>query len=60
MASSRNMADFGPFRAILGDLNDEIIQMTQFSPSTFHDLSDGIVEIPFPELFENLVYRALY
>ena len=62
MTSSRNMADniSGPFGAILGDLNDEILQMTQFSSSTFHDLSDGTIKIPFSELFEDLVYRDLY
>ena len=31
--------------------------MTPFSSSTFHDLSDGTIEIPFPELLENLGYR---
>ena len=46
MTSSRNTVDFGPYWAILGDLNDKILQMTPFSSSTFHDLSDGIIKIP--------------
>ena len=54
------MADFGPFGAIIGVLNDEILQMTQFSSSTFHNLSNGTIKITFSELFENLVYRDLY
>ena len=52
------MADFGPFGAILGYLNDEILQITPFSPSTFHRLSGGTIEIPSLEHFENL--RDLY
>ena len=60
MTSSRNTVDFGPYWAILGDLNDKILQMTPFSSSTFRDLSDGIIEIPFSELFENHLYRDLY
>ena len=55
MTSSRNMVDFGSFGTNLGDLNDEILQLTPFSSSTFHNLSNGTVQIPFPELFENLV-----
>ena len=47
MTSSRNMADFGSFWAIMGGLNDKILQRTPFSSSTFHDLSDKRVEIPF-------------
>ena len=35
----KKMADFGPFWVILGDINYEILQMTPFSSSTFHDLS---------------------
>ena len=60
MTSSRNMVDFGQFWAILGDPNDKILQMTPFSSSTVHDLSDGTINIRFSELFENLVYRDLY
>ena len=60
MTSSRNMVDFGPYWAILRDLNDNILQMTPFSLSTFHDLPDGTIKIPAWELFENLVYRDLY
>ena len=52
--------DFVPFWFILGDLSDEIRQMTPFSSSTFHDLSGKRVEIPFWELFKNFVYRDLY
>ena len=59
MTSSRNTVDFGPKWAILGDLNDKILQITPFSSSTFHDLSDGTIKIPFSELFENLVYFVL-
>ena len=54
------MMDYDPFEVILGDLNDEILQMTPFSSSTFHNLSEGIIKSPFSELFENLVYRDLY
>ena len=60
MTSSRNMADFGPFGAIFAYLNDEILQKTPFSPSTFRRLSDGTIKISSSELFENLVYRDLY
>jgi len=60
MTSSRKMADFGRFGAILGDLNNEILHMTPFSSSTLHDLSDGTVKIPFRERFKNLVNRDLY
>jgi hypothetical protein len=41
------MGDFGPFWVILGDINDEILQMTPFSSSTFHDLSEKIVKFRF-------------
>ena len=60
MTSSRNMADFGPFGAILGYLNYEVLQITPFSPNAFHRLADGTIKIPFLELFENFVYRDLY
>ena len=60
MTSSRNTVDFGPYWAILGDLNDKILQMTPFSLTTYHDFSDGIIEIPFSELFENHLYMDLY
>ena len=55
MTSPENIADFGSFGVILQDLNNEILQMTPFSSSTFHNLSDGTVEIPLPEPFDNLV-----
>ena len=54
------MMDFGSFGATLRDLNDEILRMTPFSSSTFHDLSDGKIKVPFLELIENLAYRDLY
>ena len=60
MTSSRKMTDFGPFGAILGDPNNEILHMTPFSSSTFHNLSDGTVKIPFGKHFANLDYRDLY
>ena len=60
MTSSKKMRDIWPFEAILGDLNSEVLQMTPISSSTFHDLSDRTVKIPFWELFKNFVYRDLY
>ena len=60
MTSSRNMADLESFWAIMGDLNGKILQMTPFSLSTFHYLSDGTIKISFSKLLENLVYRDLY
>ena len=61
--SSRNIADFVVFGLILGDLNDEILQMTQFfiffSLFMIFQIEQSTVEISFRENFENLFYRDL-
>ena len=45
MTSPRKMKELWPFGAILRGLNNEILLMTSFSLSTFHDLSDVTVKI---------------
>ena len=52
------MADFGPFGAILGDLNDKNLQMTPFSLSTLYDLSDGTVKFRF-ENFLKILFTGI-
>ena len=59
MTSSRKMADFGSFEAIMRDLNDKILQMTPFSSSNFHDLAGGTVKT-YRKLLKNLAYRDLH
>ena len=49
MTSSYNMADFGPFGAILGDLNDQILLMNLYfyHLTNSHDHRDTTIKIPF-------------